>query len=181
MDKNALIVIDVQNYFFSPESGAYIRNSERVLRNINKVIEYFSVKERLIIFTKFISPKSKTANMRKKWKHMPSLKEREFAEKLILSENYILINKESYSSFEKTKLLRVLRKNKIERIFFTGVMTHLCVESTVRDSFEKGFSSTIIKDCCKSSSPEFHRSAIKIMKHGFSDIVTVKDIINEKI
>ena len=180
MDKNALLVIDVQRYFFSPASGAYINNSESVLKRINKVVRFFSEKNCLIVMTKFISPE-KESMMKNKWKRMPSPYESEFADELFIPRNTVVVEKKSYSSFKNTNLLEILEKNKIKRIFFAGAMTHLCVESTVRDSFENGYLSSVIRDCCTSSRPEMHRFSIKIMKHGFSKITSSGEVLNENL
>ncbi|MGE3062538.1 MAG: cysteine hydrolase family protein [bacterium] len=180
MQNEALLVIDVQKYFFSRRSKAYIKKSEIVLPKINILIEHFNKRCALIVFAKFTAP-VKDNSMKSWWKHMPSSDEEDFAEGLLMPANSSVLLKESYSPFVNTNFHEMLKKRKIERIFFTGVMTHLCVESAVRDSFEKGYKTTVIEDCCMSNRKDLHVASINIMRHGFSEILHSADIVNEKV
>lgn len=179
-DKSALIVIDVQNYFFEKDSGAYIRNSSKIIKPINRLIETFLAKNYEIIFTRQVFPEDSNNPMRRWWKRLPSGESCNLSAKLNLPERKIIIDKEYYSAFFKTNLDRLLRKKGIRRLFFCGVMTHLCVETSIRDAFMRGYESFLIEDATMSKNKKYHNAALLNLSHGFCKIIE-SGAINEYI
>lgn len=55
-----------------------------------------------------------------------------------------IIVKKFPSAFEKTELDAELRKRGIENVVYVGFMTHMCVNSTTRASFNHGFANTVV-------------------------------------
>lgn len=55
-----------------------------------------------------------------------------------------VIVKKLPSAFERTNLDAELRKRSIERIVYAGFMTHICVNSTTRASFNRGYGNTVV-------------------------------------
>lgn len=172
----ALIVIDVQNYFFKKGQYAYINGSEKILKNINKLVVAFSQKGLKVLFTKQIYPKSPNHPMRRWWRRLPHGYECRLYNGLILPKDKIVIEKEYYSAFFGTKLQELLKDNGIKRLFFCGVMTHLCVETTIREAFMLGFDSFLIEDATMSKNKEHHLAAILNLSHGFCKIIRSEKI-----
>lgn len=110
---------------------------------------------------------------------MPTAEESRLYEKLYVPKHSCIITKYSYSAFIGTGLEGELREREIEEILFCGVMTHLCVETNVREAFELGYRCRVVKDCCASSKPSLHRASLEIMAHGFAKLPTLKEIIEE--
>jgi nicotinamidase-related amidase len=52
------------------------------------------------------------------------------------------------NSFRDTDLLDVLRACRAQRLVVCGMMTHMCVDATVRAAFDLGFDLTVIGDAC---------------------------------
>ena len=52
------------------------------------------------------------------------------------------------NSFRATELGALLKKNNIERIVFAGMMTHMCVDATVRAAFDFGYDCALAQDGC---------------------------------
>lgn len=57
-----------------------------------------------------------------------------------------VITKNLPSSFENTNLHEELKKRNIEDLVLTGFMTHVCVNSTARASFNLGYRTTVVGD-----------------------------------
>ena len=55
-----------------------------------------------------------------------------------------VIMKRLPSAFEQTNLDTELKKRGIESIVYVGFMTHICVNSTARASFNRGYSNTVV-------------------------------------
>ncbi|MFA9386802.1 MAG: cysteine hydrolase family protein [Methyloceanibacter sp.] len=48
------------------------------------------------------------------------------------------------SAFEQTELDAELKKRGIENVVYVGFMTHMCVNSTARASFNRGYTNTVV-------------------------------------
>ncbi len=55
-----------------------------------------------------------------------------------------IIVKKFPSAFEQTELDAELKKRGIENVVYVGFMTHMCVNSTTRASFNHGFTNTVV-------------------------------------
>jgi nicotinamidase-related amidase len=55
-----------------------------------------------------------------------------------------VIQKNFPSSFEQTNLDEELKKLGVKNVVYVGFMTHMCVNSTARASFNKGYHNTIV-------------------------------------
>jgi nicotinamidase-related amidase len=59
-----------------------------------------------------------------------------------------VITKHFPNSFRDTELLQRLKIDKISSLLICGMMTHMCVDATVRAAFDLGFSSIVTHDAC---------------------------------
>jgi nicotinamidase-related amidase len=55
-----------------------------------------------------------------------------------------VIVKKFPSAFEQTELDAELKKRGVENVVYVGFMTHMCVNSTARASFNHGFANTVV-------------------------------------
>jgi nicotinamidase-related amidase len=52
------------------------------------------------------------------------------------------------NSFRGTNLQARLEKARIKNLAVAGMMTHMCVDASVRQAFDLGFSCTVLSDAC---------------------------------
>lgn len=180
MKKSLLLIVDVQNYFFEKRSKAYIKGSKKLITKINRLIKIFEENKNPIIFLKFIPSKRKN-NFNKWWKYLPCGDDLDLYKEIFFPKKYYVVKKNSYSVFQKKSFKRLLKLLKIKRIYFVGVMTELCVESNVRESFENGYENFVIEDLVRSRKLKNHRYSIENMKRGFAKIISSEYILNGTI
>ena len=138
IDRSALLVLDMQNIFLNPSSHAYIPSSDFILSNVNKLVEFYEKKHLPIIYTRHISHLNEN-NLMRKWWQSPILIDNEnsaLSSELLIKSGEILI-KNHYSAFFKTQLAEKLHDLEISQLVITGVMPHLCCESTAREGFSQ--------------------------------------------
>lgn len=70
-----------------------------------------------------------------------------------------IVRKSRYSGFVNTDLEAWLRARDIRHLFFTGVATNVCVESTARDAYFAEFWPVLVEDAMNHSGPDFNRQA----------------------
>jgi len=175
MNKYALLVIDVQNYFFDGSSSGYLSDSRKIIPKINRLIKFARDKKWPIIYTSHTAPSKPGNLMAERWEHLPSGWEGELYNKLDIAPGSGKLKKEYFSAFFKTRLDKLLKKGKIKHLIICGAMTHLCVDTTVRHGFMLGYQSIIVTDACCSKSKEYHHAALLALKHGFSQTCNLQE------
>jgi nicotinamidase-related amidase len=75
----------------------------------------------------------------------------------------IRIMKRQWGAFYGTELDLQLRRRGIRTIVLAGISTHVGVESTARDAFERGYEQVFVTDAMGSPSAEAHASTLKFV------------------
>ena len=75
-------------------------------------------------------------------------------ELLALGDRITYINgKVGFNAFSNTSLGSVLREREIKDVLVAGMITSLCIDSTGRAAYERGFNVAILSDCTSSRTP----------------------------
>lgn len=72
----------------------------------------------------------------------------------------IHVVKHRYSGFFQTDLDLVLKDMTIDQLVVFGVVTNICVRSTVHDAFFNGYEVVVPRDCCAATGPREHESTL---------------------
>jgi len=88
-----------------------------------------------------------------------------------------LIIKSQYDAFYDTNLHEILRKNNIEQVIITGVMTHLCCETTARSAFIRGYNVFFPIDGTATYNEDFHNATLTNLAHGFANITLINNLM----
>ena len=64
--------------------------------------------------------------------------------------------KVGFNAFSSTKLEDVLRERGIESVLVAGMVTSLCIDSTGRAAYERGYNVTILSDCSSARTATEH-------------------------
>lgn len=83
----------------------------------------------------------------------------------------LVVTKHRFGGFDGTDLDMVLRTNGIETLVFTGVVTHVCVESTVREAFFHDYFNLILSDVVAGYRREWHDHSLQVMDWGFGEVI----------
>jgi nicotinamidase-related amidase len=83
-----------------------------------------------------------------------------------------VITKWSYDAFEDTDLDLLLKSRGIETLLMTGFTTNVCVETTARHGYIKGYYITLVADCAGAPTPEEHESGVFNIKTYFGQVTT---------
>jgi nicotinamidase-related amidase len=97
-----------------------------------------------------------------------------------------LVVKHHANSFRDTTLLDDLRLAGVSSIVFAGMMTYMCVDTTVRAAADMGFDCTLAKDACATCDLEFDGQKVPAplaqaayfagLNDGFAKVRSVSDI-----
>lgn len=85
-----------------------------------------------------------------------------FDDEMLPEEGDITITgKRGLSSWPNTTLEAECKANNIKNIVICGFLTNCCVESTMRDGYEKGYNVITVPDCCAAIGQAAHDAAVK--------------------
>jgi bifunctional isochorismate lyase/aryl carrier protein len=176
--KIALLILDMQDYFLLPESHAFVPSANAILENINNLSKIFNEKDLPIFCTQHINVSGDAGMMEDWWDDL--LTEDHPLKNLsvdIKSMNSEVIRKSQYDAFYKTELLEKLKKESVTDLAITGVMTHLCCETTARSAFVNGFRVWFLVDGTATYNLQYHMSTIWNLNHGFAHPVLSDELI----
>ncbi|GAB4302318.1 MAG: hypothetical protein Kow0090_17860 [Myxococcota bacterium] len=79
-----------------------------------------------------------------------------------------VIIKNRYDAFFGTELEGFLRSSGVEQVLITGVMTHLCCETTARSAFVRDFEVFFAVDGTATATEEMHIATLMNLANGFA-------------
>lgn len=154
MSNKALIIIDIQNEYF--EGGALeLENPVAASLNAKKVLTYFRENKLPVIHVQHLSgdPQGQI--------FIPGTPGAALHENVLPLEDEKHITKHYPNSFRDTDLLEYLHGQQVEEVVIVGMMTHMCVDATVRAAKDFGFECTVISDACATMDLEFEGRKVK--------------------
>jgi len=179
-EKSALMVIDMQRFFLDPSSHAYLPSATTITDNVMKLIDTYHHKALPVIYTRYALLKTETPGMMGCWWGDVLYDDDRMSEilpNLIIASDDEIIRKTRYSAFHGTKLEKILRGHEVDSLVITGVMTHLCCETTARDAFVHDFKVFFVIDGTATQTEDLHISSLKTLTAGFAIPVTTKEML----
>jgi nicotinamidase-related amidase len=92
-----------------------------------------------------------------------------------------IIDKPGKGAFYDTELQELLRQHEIESLIVTGVTTHVCVHTTVREANDRGYECLVIEDATAAFDPSDQAAAIRMFHQQgaiFGWVTTADDFIS---
>ena len=137
----ALLIIDVQHDYF-PGGTMELQGSVEASLRIRKLLDYFRKGSMPVIHIQHQSVKPGSVFL------VPGTPGAEFHENVQPIDTEKVFKKILPNSFRSTGLDEYLKANKISTLVIAGMMTHMCVDTTVRAAFDLGYQCIVAGDCC---------------------------------
>ncbi len=155
--KNALVVIDVQNYFVNEET-----------KNLPvKIAGYIEEnKYDFVVFTKFVNKKGSNWFKLLNWNKMTSSPATDIHSALrkFVKDNNVF-EKNTYSIFKSEDFLNFLKKNNIIKIYLCGLDIDSCVLASAFEAFDLGYEVKVLENLSYSHyGDDFHKFGVKIIE-----------------
>ncbi|MCF8380018.1 MAG: cysteine hydrolase [Bacteroidales bacterium] len=153
-EKKALILIDIQEFYFNEEKMPLVGNLEATETAL-KILEYFRENNLLII-------------------HVRHKGGGEIHELVKPVYGEIIIEKTQVNAFRETDLLKILKENMIENLVLLGMQTQMCLEAATRAGADYGFNCIVIHDACATRDLEFNGHITSALDVHYSTLNTLK-------
>ncbi|MCL4340987.1 MAG: cysteine hydrolase [Candidatus Thermoplasmatota archaeon] len=161
-DHTALVVWDVQNLLVSR-----IFNREEFLKNVTDLIAMARKADVPIFFTKITPlPERFESGVRLSQRRFPGGISPEQMELSIKPEqDDIILLKNTANIFIGTNFELMIRNAGIQTIIFSGIATEIGIESSARDSMNRGFYTVVVEDAVSSADKSAHERSLANMRN----------------
>jgi nicotinamidase-related amidase len=165
MGKTALIVIDMLNDFLDPGGSLYMGAQAReIIPFVARKIADFRARERVVIFVcdahDIDDPEFQAFPphaVKGGWGAgiIPELPP---------APGDYRVDKTRHSAFDHTNLDDLLQEEQVEEVHLVGVLTSICILSTVKDLFHRKLPGLVYRQGVADKDPEAHAAALQEME-----------------
>lgn len=183
----ALVAIDVQKNYTSPEYGLYCKDAKGTVQRINQLVRHFQAAGLPIILVRHMY-RADGSDLGRMYDYLgePSgdfgfkegSDEAAYDPNLELPQEPIEITKNRYSAFAGTELESILRKRNVDRTVICGFMTNFCCESTAREAHDRDFFVDFVVDATGTpgtqnlSEKEIRSIVEELLVAGFARVIS---------
>jgi biuret amidohydrolase len=165
-NNNALLIIDMQQ-----EDGFVLENLDRVVAHTAALLDTARHQRMPVIYTRHINQADGSdlphgeplAADGGPGGYRAGTRQVEIIESLTPQSGEWVIDKGRYSAFHRTDLDARLRAMEVDTLIICGVLTDVCVLTSVFDAFALGYRVRLVSDACTTTTEAGHYSALLIM------------------
>jgi ureidoacrylate peracid hydrolase len=176
----AVLVIDMLNDFCVEGGAMVLPGSDRLLGPQNAVIAAVRDTGGVVAFV-IDSHRADLRRDREYLKRSPHCVEgtwgAEIIDGLTRKDDDLRILKRRYSGFFNTDLDLTLKDMEVDTIIAMGVVTNICVRSTVHDAFFHGYRVVVPEDCVAATGPREQDSSLYDIGTHFGVVSTSDDVV----
>lgn len=179
-DRCALVVVDMLHYFASPEGRAYLPASRPIVARISALIRAWRKLGHPVIFTRHCHEGKNDLGMMGKFfgDHIRCGElESHIIPALSPVDGEPVLRKNTYDAYHGTMLDDILRKGGFTQVLLTGVLTHMCVETTARTSFVRGYEVYVPADATASSAEQLHVNSLLSMADSVAMVTSTVEVL----
>ena len=192
----ALLVVDVQNGFMSKRGsydllGMNVSNYQKIIPKLKELISICRKYNVPIFYTQAVRELSGIDLLTKTHKILPKSREERIKRRPICvrgtwdakivnevkptNKDHIVIKRRD-SAFQDTETEVWLNSLKINTLIFCGIDTSICVETSLRDGFNKGYDVILISDATASANIRHYKTTIEHVKEYYGLVMKVNEL-----
>ncbi|MWA00161.1 isochorismatase family protein [Actinomadura sp. LD22] len=190
---DVLTVVDMQNGFVHPDGslptlGMALADTGRAVRQCAAAVAAARAAGTPVVFTRHVYRPGRADEGANLAGAHPALAEisalaagswdAEVADELGCGPDDLVVDKARFDAFLWTSLDPLLRGLRADHLLVCGVVTNVCVESTVRAAYMRDYRVTVLGDACAALTPRLHEIGLEVMRDcGFAEITTVAEAL----
>ena len=141
MPDTALVVIDIQNDYF-PGGAMELEGAEAAGTKASAAIRHFREKKLPVIHVRHLSVRPGATFF------LPGTRGAEIHASVRPAAGETVVEKNFPNSFRNTGLKDLLEMQSVKNLVIAGMMTHMCVDASVRHAADLGYKVTLLGDAC---------------------------------
>jgi nicotinamidase-related amidase len=148
MADTALVIIDIQNDYF-PGGKMALEGADAAAVHASSVLNGFREQKMPIFHVRHLSTRPGATFF------IPGTEGAQIHRKVQPREGETVVEKNFPNSFRSTNLKELLDQNGIKNLVVAGMMTHMCVDASVRQAADLGYKVTLLADACATRAQTF--------------------------
>jgi len=137
----ALLIVDIQNDYF-PDGKMELCGALEAAQSARRVLDAFRAKALPVVHVRHVSTRPGATFF------LPGTPGSEIHELVAPAKGEHLVVKHFPNSFRDTGLDELLRGLGSSQLVVCGMMTHMCIDTSVRAAFDLGYETTLVSDAC---------------------------------
>lgn len=181
--RTALLLVDIQNDYF-PSGRMELRNAVEASEYANQLLQHFRKTNQPTFHIQHVSTQENATFF------LPNTEGVHIHKSVLPLKDETVIMKHYPNSFRETDLLEQLQRLNIQHVVICGMMTHMCIDATVRAAFDFGFHCTIVHDACATKNLLFknatipavyiHNTILASLDTIYADIVNTEEFLHRE-
>jgi nicotinamidase-related amidase len=187
----ALLVVDMQNGFCHSQgsfarTGMGLDGAEAAVRNAAVAVAQARRAALPVVFTRHLYRPGRPDEGRALKQNSPALAgidglkagawDAEVVDELGCGPGDLTVDKVRFDAFQWTSLEPLLRGLGVAELVVCGVVTNLCVETTVRSAFMRDFPVTLLADCCAAKTRRLHELSLEVLSsYQLADLASITE------
>ena len=160
MADTALLIIDIQNDYF-PGGAMELEGAEAAAARAARAAARFRERGQPIVHVRHLSTRPGATFF------LPGTRGAEIHEAVKPASGETVVEKNFPNSFRNTNLAETLERLGAKNLVVAGMMTHMCVDASVRHAADLGYKVTLLGDACATRTQTFGGEAIPARQvHG---------------
>lgn len=179
--KTALALIDIQNDYFQGGRNELV-NTEQTLVHVKQALSLFREEGLPIFHIQHINLQENAAFF------LPDSDGVKIHEQIFPQTDEKIILKHTPDSFYQTELERRLKIRDISRLVICGMMSHMCIDTTVRTAKRLGYEVLLLCDACATKdliwnnavipAENVHATFMASLQGTFAKVIETKELLN---
>jgi nicotinamidase-related amidase len=187
----ALLVVDMQNGFCDPEGsfariGMGLEGAEEAVRNAAVAVAQARRAALPVVFTRHLYRPGRADEGRALKRNNPALAgidglqagtwDAEVVDELGCGAGDLIVDKVRFDAFQWTSLEPLLRGLGVAELVVCGVVTNICVETTIRSAFMRDFPVIMLADCCAAATRRLHELSVEVLSsYQLAEIASITE------
>ncbi|MDX9954200.1 MAG: cysteine hydrolase family protein [Anaerolineae bacterium] len=195
-----LLIIDIQNDYF-PGGKMELEGSDQAAKTARQLLNFFRARHLPVFHIQHLATRPRVVPNpvvpnpvvpnpvvpNPATFFLPGTSGAEIHPEVQPLENETVVQKHFPNSFRETELLQLLQQHQVQRLAIAGMMTHMCVDATVRAATDHGFECLIAHDACATRAlnfggrtvpaPDVHAAFLAALNGTYGKVLSTAEII----
>lgn len=180
INKCTLLVIDMLQYFAHPSGRCYLPASTPIIANIAALVGAWRNAGGALAYTRHCHRGEHDLGMLGRFFSdyiRCGEPDAEIVPELEPRPGEPIFRKTTYDAFMDTPLQSFLEEREVQQVMITGVLTHMCCETTARSAFCRGFEVYVPVDAVASSTEELHYHSLLSMADSVAVMMSTREVL----
>ena len=179
-ESTAILVVDMLNDFLKPGGKMVLDTGKVIIEPSSRLIEMARNNRIPVVYVNdsHRSGLRQDREFKKRTEHcIEGTWGAEVIEELKPQEGDFVVKKRRFSGFYETDLDLTLKDLEIDTVVTIGVVTNICVRSTIHDAFFRGYKVIVPRDCVMATGEREQESSLYDIETHFGEVTTSERIM----